>query len=219
MPPRRQRARARQVKAPGRYHHGDLRRALIDASVELVAEEGVSALTLRGVARRLGVSHAAPRHHFADKTELLAAIAIEGYEAFAKAQQEALIGITDPWDRFRCLGIAYVRFAVTNPSQFRVMFSRELAEACPPVLGDHRKLAGQFLRDVAAEALATRGESDDERVQTAAIASCSLVHGLAMLRLDGVLRHLTGFKPSEDEFDAISRSVVDFIVTAGERGL
>jgi AcrR family transcriptional regulator len=167
----------------------------------------------------LGVSHAAPRHHFADKTELLAAIAIEGYEAFAKAQQEALAGITDPWDRFRCLGIAYVRFAVENPARFRVMFSRELAEASPPDLGDYRKLAGQFLRNVAAEAMATRGEADEGRVRNAAIAAASLVHGLVMFRLDGILRHLTGIETSDDEFDTIACAVVDFIVTAGERGL
>jgi AcrR family transcriptional regulator len=219
MARRRQAARSRQVKAPGRYHHGDLRRALIEASIELIADEGISALTLRGVARRLGVSHAAPRHHFSDKAELLAAIAIEGFEAFAKAQQEALVGITDPWDRFRCLGITYVRFAVENPPRFRVMFSRELAGDPSPRLGDYRKLAGQFLMDVAAEAMASRGEADEERVRTAAITAASLVHGLVMFWIDGTLRHLAGIEPSDDEFDVIARNVVDFIVTAGERGL
>jgi AcrR family transcriptional regulator len=171
------------------------------------------------VARRLGVSHAAPRHHFADKTDLLAAIAIEGFEAFAKVQQEALDGIADPWDRFKCLGIAYIRFAIAHPSQFRVMFSRELAEASPPRLGDYRKLAGQFLMDVAAEAMSTREEADEERVRIAAVGACSLVHGLVTLWLDGSLRYLTGIEPSEDEFDAIARAVTDFVVTAVARGL
>jgi AcrR family transcriptional regulator len=208
--------RSRIAKAPGRYHHGELRRALVEASIELIGEAGVSALTLRGVARRVGVSHAAPRHHFADKTELLAAVAVEGFEALAEAQREAAARFTDPWDRYKALGIAYVRFAVAHRSQFRVMFGRELAEASPPPLRDYWSTnpAARIHMEAAAEAISSRGEADPERVRTAVIAAWSLVHGLAMLWLDGPLRQLTDSEANDEKFDAIALRVTDFVVDA-----
>ena len=219
MIPRGRGRRSRAAKAAGRYHHGNLRRALIETSIDLIAEEGVSALTLRGVARRLGVSHAAPGHHFVDKTELLAAVAAEGLAGLAEAQREATAGVSDPWDRFKRLGMAYVRFAVAHPSQFRLMIGGELAEASPPLLHDYWNAGAQVLMEVAADAMSTRGETDEARVRTAAIAAWSLVHGLVMLRLDGPLRQLNGTEPSDEEFDAIARTVTEFVVTGVAAGL
>ena len=105
-----------------RYHHGDLRRALIDASLALIAEEGFSALTLREVARRAGVTHAAPYRHFADKEALLAAVAEEGFRAMASDMRERMDKETSPTERLLACGVAYVLFAVRHPSHFRVMF-------------------------------------------------------------------------------------------------
>lgn len=218
---KRKAGRSGAAKAAGHYHHGDLQKALVEASIQLIAEEGVSALTLRAVARRLGVSHAAPRHHFASKTELLAAVAMQGFEGLADALRQAGTGSSDPWERFEQMGIAYVRFAVEHPAHYRLMFGRELAEAPQPPMQDHwlTNPAGQLLLAVTAEAISTRKSADEEGFRTAAVAAWSLVHGLAMLWLDGPLRQMLGAAGSEEELDAIARSVVDLLVTAVAKGL
>ena len=85
-----------------RYHHGDLRRAVINAAVEVITTEGTVAISLRDLARRAGVSHAAPAHHFKDKAGLLTAIAIEGYEILADSMQEALPPLPFRFRRSAC---------------------------------------------------------------------------------------------------------------------
>ena len=215
------RRRSKTAKAPRSYHHGDLRRALIETSIELIAEKGVSALTLREVARRLGVSHAAPRHHFADKTELLAAVAMEGFEALGEAIREAVADVTKPGDQFKRMGIAYVRFAVSHPAHFRVMYCRELAEASPPPLRDYWGTNPSALRmaAVTTEALSVRQDADEALVRTGVVSAWSLVHGLAMLWIDGPLRQVGGKEMSDEELDAMACTIIDFVVDAIGRGL
>src|SRR5262245_4881527 len=104
------------------YHHGDLRRALLDAALELVSSKGVQALTLREVARRAGVTHAAPYHHFPSKEALFAAVATEGFRDLAAAMRAALSGRRGPFASLRAIGVAYVRFATEHPAHFRIMF-------------------------------------------------------------------------------------------------
>ena len=106
-----------------RYHHGDLRRALIEAAERILENEGPSALSLRAVAREAGVSAAAPYHHFKDKNELLAAIAQEGFEMLAQAMREGAAGEDDPRRRLNSLGVAYVCFARNNPALYTLMYS------------------------------------------------------------------------------------------------
>src|SRR5829696_6591713 len=108
------------------YHHGDLRRALIDATLELL-EEGEEP-SLRAVARRAGVSHTAPYHYFADRRNLVAAVAEEGLVAFREALERGASKAVGPPGRLLEAGVAYVRFAVENPARFRLMFSAALAE-------------------------------------------------------------------------------------------
>src|SRR4051812_6811216 len=109
------------------YHHGDLRRALVDAALEMVAEHGPAALSLREVARRAGVSHAAPTHHFRNKAGLLTAIAADGYRLLARALEEAgaKAGREERAGKestpFREQGVAYVVFATEHPAHFAVM--------------------------------------------------------------------------------------------------
>lgn len=104
------------------YHHGDLRRALLTAAAEAIAESGPAALSLRDLARRAGVSHAAPAHHFGDKAGLLTALAVEGFNLLADALDESL-------ERTGSLlesGVAYVRFAAGHRAHFEVMFQPSL---------------------------------------------------------------------------------------------
>ena len=123
------------------YHHGDLRRALLDAAVASLAETGAAGLNLRALARRAGVSHAAPAHHFGDKTGLLTAVATEGYELLAAALAGAWARTGD----FREVGVAYVRFAVEHPGHFEVMFSPEVLDGDDPALRAASEASGRLL--------------------------------------------------------------------------
>jgi AcrR family transcriptional regulator len=104
------------------YHHGDLRRALIDAGRGLLEREGIAALSLRAVAREAGVSAAAPYHHFKDRAALLGAIAHDGHVALLQSMRKAFDNSTPGQDRIVAVGVAYVEFAVANPALYRLMF-------------------------------------------------------------------------------------------------
>ncbi|WPB76926.1 TetR/AcrR family transcriptional regulator [Archangium violaceum] len=108
-------------KTPTRpYHHGDLKRALLEASIELIREEGVDALTVAEVGRRVGVSSAAPYKHFADRPALLRALAEEGNRQLSEALVAAARGSNDPLEAFRLSGVAYIRWAAENPALYRI---------------------------------------------------------------------------------------------------
>src|SRR4051812_33847937 len=109
-------------KPRGRYHHGDLRRALIDEAVRTIEAEGVDALTLRAVAQALGVSRTALYRHFADKAALLTAVATTGFHTLSEALDEAWRTGGRGRRAFDDMGVAYVLFAVAHPSYYRVMF-------------------------------------------------------------------------------------------------
>lgn len=168
--------RATVVTVTDRYHHGDLRRALIDAAVAAIGETGPSALSLRAVAKRAGVSHAAPAHHFGDKAGLLTAVAAEGFGRFADALDRAW----STTDDFVEVGVAYMRFALDNRPYFETMFRPELLHADDP---DLRRAS-----DRAAAAL-HRGSGapgpGESGYSAGALASWSLVHGFAELLMAG----------------------------------
>src|ERR671919_1570106 len=112
------------------YHHGNLRRALLDAGLALLAERGVDGFTLREVARRAGVSHAAPSHHFGDRGGLIRAIVAESFELLGEGLAAAASGAgDDPIHRIAAMGLAYVEFALDNPERYRLMFRTELSQA------------------------------------------------------------------------------------------
>jgi AcrR family transcriptional regulator len=102
------------------YHHGDLKRALLEASIELIREEGVDALTVAEVGRRVGVSSAAPYKHFADRQALLRALAVEGNRRLGEALVAAAGGSTESREAFRLSGVAYIRWAAENPALHRI---------------------------------------------------------------------------------------------------
>lgn len=160
---------------PDRYHHGDLRRAVLDSALTAIADGGASALSLRDLARRAGVSHAAPAHHFGDKKGVLTQIAVDGFDLLADALEAAEAGGT-----FVDVGAAYVRFAVAHPSHFEVMFRPDLLHGEDPALAAAEARArGPLLRGVAG---ASRADDVD-----GALAAWSLVHGFASLWLSGAL--------------------------------
>lgn len=164
------------------YHHGNLRRALIDAAVETIARDGVAALNLRDLARRLGVSHAASTHHFGDRTGLLTAIAIEGYDGLATVTRAA-------WETTRSyleVGVAYVRYATTHPGQFAVMFRPDLVRGDDPELARATAASAAMLHGPLDDLALVPGDAAERRI--AATAAWGLVHGIATLWLQGSLR-------------------------------
>lgn len=104
------------------YHHGDLLQSLIDAALELIAEKDVSTVSLREIARRVGVSHAAPYRHFADKEALLVAVAQEGFVRFQETIEAAMQPLADPLEQLEAGCLAYIRYAIQHPSRYRIMF-------------------------------------------------------------------------------------------------
>ncbi|MER5384637.1 TetR/AcrR family transcriptional regulator [Streptomyces sp. NPDC002688] len=175
------------------YHHGDLRRAILGAALDVIAVEGPSALSLRDLARRAGVSHAAPAHHFKDRTGLLTAIAAEGYGLLATALDAA--------DDLRDAGVRYVRFAREHPAHFQVMFSPELLRENDVELTAARALAGERLR-AAVSALPSEGRGPDARL--AGVAAWSLAHGFATLLLSHNLDAQVGEQDPDEVFHALT---------------
>lgn len=165
-----------EVRAISGYHHGNLRRVIIDAAVEAIAESGTATWSLRELARRAGVSHAAPAHHFGDKAGLLTAVAAEGYRLFADTLAAA-------GDDFLEVGTAYVRFATERRGYFEVMFRPTLYRADDPEVAAGRDAAGEIL---ARGARSVAGAP--EQAHAMEVAAWSIVHGFAELWLSGALR-------------------------------
>jgi AcrR family transcriptional regulator len=167
------------------YHHGNLRSALLDAALELVRDAGLGAISLREVARRAGVSHAAPAHHFGDKAGLLTALATRGYELFGEALRAAAARAGDqPQRRLAWVGWAYVMFAAENRAYFEIMFRPELLHVEDSELARATAQAYRELTD--SVELAWPDATAAER-QMHATRSWSEVHGLATLWLHGNL--------------------------------
>ncbi|MBI4591031.1 MAG: TetR/AcrR family transcriptional regulator [Candidatus Rokubacteria bacterium] len=173
------------------YHHGDLRRALLAAALRLLETEGPRALTLRAVARRAGVSQAAPYRHFADKQALLAAVAEEGFRAMTEAMRRATTEHPDnPLGRLHALGLAYVGFASGHPSHFRVMFGREIADrSAYPSLGAAAQEAFALLLEAIADCQRA-GFVRPGDLEELALSAWSIVHGLSALLVDSQLHGL-----------------------------
>ena len=170
------------------YHHGDLRRALLDEAASVLVERGVGGLSLRDLARRVGVSPTAPYHHFKSKAALVTALAEDAMADLDAALASAADG-ERAGSRLRAIGVAYVLFAVDHPERFRLAFRPEMgapyerfmeADRLPDDVVGFRQLV-KVVREI---------EPNPERQVTAAIASWSVAHGLASLLVDGPLRSL-----------------------------
>ncbi|HET6334588.1 MAG TPA: TetR/AcrR family transcriptional regulator [Polyangiales bacterium] len=188
-PPRRQ---SRRGPTPSRapYHHGNLRQALLDAALCAIREHGVSELSLRDVARRAGVSHAAPAHHFGDKAGLLTALATAGFGLFTQAQRDARErGGADPVARFSWTGWAYVMFADQNREYFEIMFRPELLNREDAMFRAAADAAHQVLLETMRPVVSHLSE---EQLLTQTTSAWALAHGLSRLWLDGNLSAFAG---------------------------
>ncbi len=170
------------------YHHGALRETLMAHALEAIGASGPTGWSLRDLARRAGVSHAAPTHHFGDKPGLLTSVAIDGYRKLARELEASWSQTGSALE----LGVAYVRFALANPAAFEVMYRPHLLHTDDTGLIDAQAAASRPLF-VAMEHLAERDPSIDPA--TAAVAAWSIVHGFATLWLNGDLPATPGADP------------------------
>lgn len=202
------------------YQHGNLRAALIQAGLKLLAEGGVPNLSLRAAAQLAGVSHAAPYRHFADKDALVAAIAEEGFRLLTVSMQRALEGLDAApiLPRFRALGLGYVRFAMAHPAHLRVMFGGMIDDrrATEAVHAAGKEAYG-LLHATVAEGLA-RGELRGPDADTVAAAAWSMVHGLSMLLIDGALQRPGKPAPDGDTITPLLLHLLEEGIAAPARG-
>jgi AcrR family transcriptional regulator len=159
------------------YHHGDLRRSVLRGALELVAERGATGISLREIARRAGVSHSAPAHHFVDKAGVLTAIAAEGYTLLAETTGEAFEGDGG----MAAVGLSYIRFALSHHAHFEVMFRPELYRRDDPKVTAARDAAAEVLFRTVRRTL---GDADEREVWGSVVAAWSFVHGFATLWLN-----------------------------------
>lgn len=173
------------------YHHGDLRRSLLDAALGLVESHGVQGFTLREAARAANVSHNAPYRHFPSRTHLLVELAAEGQGHLLHALQAAVARASIARDgghreRIIAMGTAYMDFAIAHAAHFRVMFSSDVARNRTAELTASQNATFQFFES---ELLASEqaGLIRKGAVQQHALVGWSALHGAAILVLDGVL--------------------------------
>jgi AcrR family transcriptional regulator len=209
-------------KRPNAYQHGDLRNALIQAGLKLLAEGGVADLSLRAAAELAGVSHAAPYRHFRDKAALVGAIAEEGYRLLTRLMRESIAATRsdDVLARLRAAGHGYARFAVEHPAHFRTVFG---GFVCPD--GDHSKLS-PTLREAGDEAYRVMREIIEEGVRVGrlrsadpdqlSLASWSMIHGLSMLAIEGQLLML-GVTPHDGASVTRAADVLSRLLESGLR--
>ncbi|MGF7238975.1 MAG: TetR/AcrR family transcriptional regulator [Frankia sp.] len=191
------------------YFVGDLRRSILDSAAEVIARDGPAAVSLREIARRIGVSHAAPAHHFRDKTGLFTALAADGWARFVAATTEARDGADSPVAKLAATGVAYVVFARDNPGYFRVMFRHDLVDASDPAFAEGSKAGFDVLSGVV-DACRALGWGRAEEPWVLITSAWSLVHGLADLASNGSLGFISGDRPA----DEIARYVTDAFAAA-----
>lgn len=204
----RTRSRIPKPKRPQGYHHGSLREALLQAAERILERDGIQRLTLRAAAREAGVSHAAPKNHFGDMTGLLSELAAVGFERFVATMQGDVGEEESPDRRLGAIGHGYVAFARAHPDLFLLMFRSERLDLSRPAL---RAAIDASARVLSGAVGARRGEKAEATLtlpQAASfVAAWSLVHGFAMLLLDGRLKPVLARLPAGVDADALLSAI------------
>lgn len=162
------------------YHHGDLRNAILAEAQAVLESEGPDAVTLRGLARRLEVSHAAPGHHFADRAALLVALATEGFRGLNAVLTASQDSASDP---LSALAWSYVEYALDHPALFRLMFDSNIYHAADDECWELAEKSFALMAGVAGK----RSRASRTTLDAHALRLWSLMHGAATLYTDGAL--------------------------------
>jgi AcrR family transcriptional regulator len=196
------------LPTPPRYHHGDLRSALIRATDEILAEQGVEGFTLREAARRAGVSAAAPAHHFGSSAGLLSEVAALGFDQLTEQLQVATSGTAA--QRLRKQGLGYVRFALEHRGRFELMFRRHLLDPEHETL---KAASGRAMQQLEGAIRAMRKVPADKPLKpedrAALLAAWSLVHGFAHLALGGKMAHLEAGTSDQDLLEKLLPRILE----------
>jgi AcrR family transcriptional regulator len=207
--PKRRPARRRPSSKP--YHHGDLRRVLIDAALQLVGEGGAEAVSVREAARRAGVSPGAPFRHFPSRDALMQAVAEEAQRRFRAEIEAGLAGAPagDPLARFRCLGRAYLHWAMRNPTHFEIISSRRFFDhdRAAAVSRDNAELI-ELTERTLAEAFAA-GQLRAADLKQVQIAGRALVYGFARMNIDG---HFPRWGVDAAEAEQTAEAILDLFI-------
>lgn len=179
-----------------RYHHGDLRAALLNAAETELEENGIEAFSLRKVAKRAGVSHAAPAHHFGDISGLLTALAVVGNRRFITCMVEAEQDAKDAEDRLACAGVGYARFATQHHALFRLIFASDKVDRANPELIAAGRDAFMHMAD-RVQALKGNHPMEDSAAMMDAMAIWSAAHGIADLFSSGRMIPVQNLGPAE----------------------
>ena len=209
-------ATSEEGKGNGGYHHGDLRRTLITAALELAAEGNDWDFSLRELARRAGVSHNAPYSHFARKKDLIAAAALAGHELLRNEIASAVAKTKDPRAGIYRVGSTYMRFGIQNPALYQLMFTASLSgpnwrpETVVAAGEETRAMVDDLLRNAMARGMFAPTLKRETNVRTATLFGWSAVHGFTMLVISG----LTGMEeiPIERLTDKIMNMVLDVML-------
>ena len=185
------------------YHHGDLRRGLIDAAITILDETQRWDFSQREVARLAGVSHNAPSKHFSDRRALLAAVASEGYARLRGDMLAASRNTPDTGEALRAIGTAYIRFGIKNPAFYRLMFGSELQSETG--LPEDVIVAAEASRSVLRDVIRRGGEDgtfdvdqdDPASIVSAVLAAWAMIHGFTLLAIDGLARLETSLEVEE----------------------
>jgi len=203
----------RRPPAAKRYHHGDLRRALIDAALRLAEQGGVEGISVREAARLAGVSPGAPFRHFETRDALMTAVAEEAQRRFRVEIDTVLAEApaSDPLSRFRSFGLAYLRWAMRNPAHFEIIstgryFNHEGAAALSRDNAELIAMIERLLEDALAQ-----GQLRPSDLKTLKVAGRALVYGFARMNLDG---HLPRWGVADEDIERTAEAVLDLFVGA-----
>lgn len=192
------------------YHHGQLRTALLDAAEHELSVKGLERLSLRGVAKRAGVSHAAPAHHFGDISGLLTALAAVGFKRFVASQTQRQQQVSpEPMEQLVAAGLGYVDFALANPGLFRLMFSSDMPNKDDPEFAAHSTAAFNKLVDEV-KRVNQVDPLTDHVAMTDVMSAWAMVHGLATLLTAGRMAYLQDMNTADREAvlsDSIRRTI------------
>lgn len=195
-----------------RYHHGDLRAALLRAAEDELTAHGVEGFSLRSVAKRAGVSHAAPAHHFGDVTGLLTALTAEGFRRFLAMQNaREAVAEKDPKSQLVAAGLGYIDFAMSSPALFRLMFSSAKPDRTSE---DLIAAGGAAYGHLVAQVAAAGGEVSPDKGPTADVLSLWVAaHGLADLISARPMRQIADMP--KDQRDAFFAEIIGRALPSG----